>query len=88
MNKQKIRITITIVLLFIIAITSVYLYQNRDKLFTSRYEITYPDHCIEVFENDKLISDECTLGRQVYEESLNKTNKPPIGMTQWNLNLT
>ena len=88
MEKAKIIIIITTVLIFVIAITSIYLYTNRDKLFTSTYEFTYPDQCVEVFENDVLITEECILGRQMYEEQLNNNkNIKPMGMKEWKMNL-
>ena len=87
-NKKKIRVIISVVLFFIIAITTIYLYQHRDKLFTSTYQITYPDRCVEVFENDILISEKCIIGRMIYEEQQNKSNQKLINLQQWNQNLT
>jgi len=85
-QTKKIRIVISIMLFFILVVASVYLYQNKDKLFTSTYKITYPDRCVEVFENDELISDVCTFGRKIYEDAQKETNQP--GLLQWNQNLT
>lgn len=87
-NKQKVRIIITVVLFFIITVATIYVISNKDKLFTVRYELTYPDKCVEVYENDILISDECTMGRLLYEDMKNQTSKQPTFSSEWNLNLT
>ena len=60
---KKVRIIVSIVLFFIMLLASVFVYQNRANIFMSTYEITYPDRCVEVFENDVLISEECVAGR-------------------------
>ena len=88
-RKESLRIVITIVLLIIMSFTAFYLVKNRDKLFTSAYQITYPDRCVETFENDVLVSEECTIGREKLEKQQNQSTiiRPAIN-AQWNLNLT
>ena len=86
-ENKKVRIIISVVLFFIIVTTAVYLYQHRDKLFTSTYELTYPDRCVEVFENDMLVTEECTIGRHQLEAQQNESITPAINMEQWNPNL-
>ena len=77
---------VAIALLIIVAIAGFFLYLQRDRLFVHVYKITYPDRCTETYENDVLVSEACTNGRLLYEESIKR--KTPTADMQWNLNLS
>jgi len=73
---KKNRKWIALGLLAIIIIMGIFVYNNRDDLFNNRVTITYPDGCVETFENTILVSDLCTEGR-LQEEQIG------YGMGQW-----
>ena len=74
-RSQVIKWGIASVLLIFMIIVSGYLYVNYDKMFTSKVEIRYSDNCIEVYDNDIIITPICTEGRRLLEEQKDK-NKP------------
>jgi len=77
-----------VVIFFIIMLSmSFYVYTNKDKIFTSKVEIRYPDSCLEVYENTELITPVCETGRQILEAQQNGTYKPQGNnlQAQWNL---
>ena len=73
MEKQ--RIIIAVVCAVIIIGMGIYLIANWNSVFISKIEITYPDGCIEKFENDVAVTPICTNGRLLKEEEDAK-NKP------------
>lgn len=54
-------------IIFIVAILGAvtYIAINWDTVFKSNVEITYPDGCIEFYENSNLVSPECVEGREL-----------------------
>lgn len=75
MNKY--RNIIGCLLVLIIVLMGSYMYLNSDNLFKRTVKITYPDGCIETYDNEILVSPECYHGRLLYERTLNNT-MPPI----------
>ena len=73
MEKQ--RIIIAVVCAVIIIGMGIFLIANWNSVFVSKIEITYPDGCIEKFENDVAVSPICTNGRLLKEEE-DRKNQP------------
>jgi hypothetical protein len=78
MNRRTLlAIPMGIILVALLIVSFIY----KDVLFMNKVEITYPNGCKEVFINQELTTEECTLGRQLMEEQNNKRNNIPT----WNL---
>ena len=56
-----------------ILIASILTYVYKDVIFLHKMSITYPDGCIEKYENGDLITPECIEGR-ILKEQLNQEN--------------
>lgn len=54
-----------------IIIASILVYIYRDAIFLHKMSVTYPDGCVEKFENGKLITSECNEGRILIEQQNN-----------------
>ena len=68
MDKKK-KVSLAVVLGIIIFIGVLFIAFNYDTLFSNKIEITYPDGCIELYEQNELVSPICEEGR-VLEENL------------------
>lgn len=68
MNFNKIRIGIGVVCITVIIVMTILIVINHEKWFMSTVNIKYPDGCIEVFKNSKLVTDKCIEGRKLIEE--------------------
>lgn len=66
-QKKKVKVVLTIVLFFAIAVTTIYIIQNKDVIFTSVATIKYGDGCIEEYKNDVLVTPICERGREIHE---------------------
>jgi len=75
---KKPRNILAIILVGIIAVMLILVLVNKDNIFKHEIEITYPDQCVEQYEDGELISPECTTGREMLENA----NKEK----QWYLN--
>ncbi len=62
MNK-KVRGGLGVILLCFILIMVIYVFINKDEVFSSVIKIKYIDGCEEKFVNNELVSDECEMGR-------------------------
>jgi len=67
-NKRNV---IGFILTLILIGTIAYAVTNRDTIFKNEVVVEYPDGCIEKFVNGNLVTEECTEGRILYEESIN-----------------
>lgn len=56
MNKK---IVYAIIFVLIIIITSFFIINNWNKLFTNKVDVKYPDGCVETYINFKLVGDSC-----------------------------
>jgi len=77
MEKFNIRYFIGFVLIIVLIIGISLSIKNYDKWFLNKVELTYPDGCVETFNNGKLITPECKEGRKFYEDISKQL--PPIG---------
>jgi len=68
-----------IVLILIILGLGGYSIVNFDKVFRAQTNVSYPDGCVETYENAKLVSDECLVGRSIVE------NNKKMQVPTWNL---
>jgi hypothetical protein len=55
-------------LLLLVAVTLCVIFFYKDELFKQTLTITYPDRCIEVYENNVLTTPECTAGRELKKQ--------------------
>ena len=76
---EKLRMFTGIMLTIIIVACSIYAYVERDTLFRTEVNVTYPDGCVETFVNSELVSDECIVGRAMVE------NNQKMQVPEWNL---
>jgi len=74
-TSKKILATVLIILIISLCIG---LYAYRDTIFMTKVSLTYPDGCIEKYENNELITPECTEGRLLKEQQEKMNN--PIGV--------
>lgn len=78
---DKRRIVIGVILSLFILIMIFLMFKFGDNLFLNKFNITYPDGCQESYINDKLTSNECTIGRMMSEEQKKRSN---ITVNEWN----
>lgn len=64
MDKRKV---IGIILGVIIIVTAIFVFLNKDTIFTRTVTVKYPDGCKEIYNNDVLSSSLCTNGRMLAE---------------------
>jgi len=77
---DKRRIIIGVILSLFILIMIFIMFKFGDNLFLNKFNITYPDGCQESYINDKLVSNECTIGRMMSEENKKRSN---ITINEW-----
>ena len=58
--------------ILIMIMSIVFIINNKDEYFKSVVKMSYPDGCIETFVNSELSSPECTVGRFMLEEQVEK----------------
>jgi len=89
-KKRKI---IALILIIFILISGTYIFINKDIIFLNKVIITYPDGCIEKFENGEIITPECIEGRmlmeqqnkQVYIADEDTSDENKIDMSKWSI---
>ena len=64
-NKRL--VVVSVLLIIIIAMTTIIII-NKDSLFKQETKIRYSDGCEERYVNSKLITSECTYGRQLEQK--------------------
>ena len=78
-----VKVIMAVILVIGMIVVGTYIYQNKENLFKSQTTITYPDRCVEQFDDDKLVSDECTYGRMLMEQQQQERDEPAFNI-QWN----
>jgi len=87
---EKGRMMLGIFLGIVIISTIIFTFVYKDVLFTNKINITYPDGCIETYENAELVSSECINGREMLEKQNRNPISPPgqYDISMPSLNLT
>jgi len=74
MEQKKLISIICCVILILISSTICVL--NKDKLFTNKIVVTYPDGCKEIYYNNILNNSICEYGRELEEQRKTNTTNP------------
>lgn len=70
------------ILITFIIVCSTLIIVYREKVFFNAVSVTYPDGCIENYENGELVTPECIEGRLLQEQN----NRNPIAINTLNMN--
>ena len=82
---SEVRMWVGLILaVFIVGVVS-WLVTNWDEASQRKVEIKYADNCVETYINEELVTDECTLGRELEQKAVEREMR---GMQQWNIPLT
>ena len=80
--NNKIRYGLAGFFILLIVVSGIFIYKNGKDLFTSKVTITYPDGCVEEFENNELVTEMCSEGRAIAKEQKERQNR----QTQFDFN--